>query len=553
MAQPRGFVGSSVDRIIAWLLGFPPQRCNYTTQGMRIPVSEGLSRIELAADLLQPTSKPLGTILIISPYGRRFPIALQARIHAARGYEVLMVSSRGTFGSGGEFDAFRTEVTDGKAVVEWMREQPWYTGTFATIGGSYLGYVQWALLCDPPEDMVAAVPVVSPHDFSLACWSTGALNLDIVRWAENIAHQEEPFSIWKALKSRWSPHNIDTVFDSVPFARNIRSHIGERHLWLDDILTKPDISDSYYTPMRLERALERTNIPVLIMGGWYDTFIPFTMMQYTRLQERGCNVSLTVGPWTHMKSATASKMHRQGFDFIEEHLGGQVVAKRATIVEYFVTGAKEWKNVSVFPPSTTPYTFFLQEGGSLTSEAVSTFSGTSSFIFDPRNPTPSIGGNGLLTGGSVDDSALAKREDVLVFDSAPLEDDLEICGQPVVKLAHATDRPFADIFVRVSEVDEKGRSHNVTEIFKRLDPTRDDVELDLGLNYCSHRFVRGKRIRVIIAGGCWPQYTRNHGVENRDNNGSEMHPVGHTVYHNAGQYSKVAFPVVTGFEGKGKQ
>jgi putative CocE/NonD family hydrolase len=553
MAQPRGLLESSVDRIIAWLLDFPPERCTYTTQDMRIPVSEGLSRIELAADLLKPASKPLGTILIISPYGRHFPIALQARIHAARGYQVLMVSCRGTFGSGGEFDAFRTDVEDGKAVVEWMRQQPWYTGTFATIGGSYLGYVQWALLCDPPDDLVAAIPVVGPHDFARACWGTGALNLDIVRWADNIAHQEEPFSIWKALKSRWSPRNIDTVFDSVPFARNIRSHIGEGLPWLDDILAKPDISDPYYTPMRLERALERTNIPVLIMGGWYDTFITFTMEQYIRLKDRGCDVSLTVGPWTHMKSATASKVHRQGFEFIEEHLGRQSVAKRKA-VEYFVTGAEVWRQISTFPPSTTPCTFYLQDGSRLMSEPDSTSSGSSSFKFDPRNPTPSIGGNGLLTGGIVDDSALAARDDVLVFDSTPLEDDVEICGQPIVTLAHATERPFADIFVRISEVDERGKSHNVTETFKRLDPTRDsDVALNLALNYCSHRFARGKRIRVVIAGGCWPQYVRNHGVENSDNNGSEMHPVEHTVHHKTVRSSKVTFPVVTGVETKGQQ
>jgi putative CocE/NonD family hydrolase len=163
-------------------------------------------------------------------------------------------------------------------------------------------------------------------------------------------------------------------------------------------------------------------------------------------------------------------------------------------------------------------------------------------------------GNGLLTGGRVDDSALAKRDDVLVFDSAPLEDDIEFCGQPIVKLAHATDRPFADVFVRISEVDQRGKSHNVTKTYKRLDPTRSaDVELDIALNYCSHRFVRGKRIRIIIAGGCWPQYTRNHGVENSDNNGCEIHPVEHTVYHNAGRPSMVIFPVVIGSEGEGQQ
>jgi predicted acyl esterase len=179
---PRGVFSRLPDRMLAWLIGFPPERCNYTTQSLRIPISDGLLRIELAADLLQPslngTLKPLGTILFSSPYGRGLPIAITPRAYAARGYQVLVVSSRGTFGSGGEFDPFRTEVQDGKGVVEWMRNQSWYTGTFATCGGSYLGYVQWALLCDPPKDLIAAVPAVSPHNFARSWLGTGANVLD---------------------------------------------------------------------------------------------------------------------------------------------------------------------------------------------------------------------------------------------------------------------------------------------------------------------------------------------------------------------------------------
>jgi putative CocE/NonD family hydrolase len=196
---PRGLFSRLLDRLLAWLIGLPPERCNFTTQALRIPVSDGLLRIELAADLLRPSAtditKPLGTILVRSPYGRGIAIAFTPRAYAARGYQVLVVSSRGTFGSGGEFDPFRTEVQDGKGVVEWMRKQSWYTGTFATCGASYLGYVQWALLYDPPKDLVAAVPGVSPHNFARVCWGTGAMDLDIIRWADRIAHQEAVFPL----------------------------------------------------------------------------------------------------------------------------------------------------------------------------------------------------------------------------------------------------------------------------------------------------------------------------------------------------------------------
>ncbi len=52
------------------------------------------------------------------------------------------------------------EIADGADTVEWLRHQPWFTGSFATIGLSYLGFTQWALLADPPPEMKAAVITV---------------------------------------------------------------------------------------------------------------------------------------------------------------------------------------------------------------------------------------------------------------------------------------------------------------------------------------------------------------------------------------------------------
>jgi putative CocE/NonD family hydrolase len=135
---------------------------------------------------------------------------------------------------------------------------------------------------------------------------------------------------------------------------------------------------------------------------------------------------------------------------------------------------------------------------------------------------------------------------VLVFDSAPLDQDFEFCGTPTAEITHSSDIPFADVYVRVSEVNEKGKSCNITEAFKRLDPNRGkETNVQLELNHCAHRFFKGKRIRVMVAGGNFPQYARNQGVENQNNRESEMRSVEHTVYHGVEKVSKVVFPVVS--------
>ncbi|KAF2029958.1 hypothetical protein EK21DRAFT_66595 [Setomelanomma holmii] len=468
-------------------------------------------------------------------------LGLIPRAFAARGYQVLFVSSRGTFGSGGDFDPFRDELEDGRGVVNWMREQSWYTGTFATIGGSYLSFTQWALLVDPPKDMLAAVTTVSLHDASRAPWETGALNLDIVRWAEQIGKQEESSFSWKA----WTRPKFEPVVRSLPLAQNVRKYLGQDCKFVDNIITKSDLRDPYYTPMQLDQALERANIPILIITGWHDIFLEQSIAQYMRLKERGCNVALTSGAWSHIKCAFSAKASRECFDWIEEHVGGIAEAKRKSPVDYFVTGSKGWKSVAAYPPPTTSATFYLAPDGHLGPEPASSAPASASFMFDPADPTPTIGGNALLSFGTVNDSALAKRKDVLVFETSPLVNDLEFCGRPSIELAHSTSHPFADIFVRVSEVKPNGKSTNVTEVYKRLDPKRKfDEVVKLRLNNIAHCFLRGRGIRVLIAGGNFPQYARNLGMRDETNSSSEMRTVEHTVHFGGDRVSRIMFPVV---------
>lgn len=546
LAQTRGWLQSLVDRTTSWLLGFPPETCNFKITALKIPIGDELSRIELAADLYQPilkNSKPAGTILIRTPYGRKFLGAMgAARPFAARGYQVLNVSCRGTFGSGGEFDPFRNEVEDGKAVVQWMRKQAWYTGSFATIGGSYLGFNQWALLCDPPKDMVAAVISVGPHDASRSWWGSGALNFDVIGWANLIVLQEKA---WGKFLVLMSSKKVRAVLDKMPLVQSVDDYFKGGAPWLNRIMARSDVKDPYYKPTQLYEALERADIPILLVTGWYDLFVDQTIEQYTRLKERGCTVALTAGPWAHIKVGISSISNYQTWTWIEDHLAGRPNKFKREMVQYYVTGTDQWRYADRWPPSTTTYPLNLEIGQQLLIKKLSSQTESSTFIFDPQDPTPVVGGNTLLSGGQKDDSALAARPDVLTFTTDPLPSDLEVCGNVTVELSHATNNTFADIFVRVSEVDNKGKSSNITEKFKRLDPDRKEGSVKLTLNPCAHRFLKGKRIRLYVAGGCHPHYARNLGAPNHDNTGSEMRSVTHTVFYGDGVDSKIILPVVT--------
>ena len=213
----RGILGWVFDRLAAWVFGLPGETSSYTVETVQIPIGNG---IHLLADLHRPIGvKPSGTVLSIGPYGRSSIMAIgTVRLFASRGYQGLLVSVRGTFGSGGTFDAGETNAVDAKAILSWMREQPWYTGSFAMVGASYLGLTQWAMLEDQPDDMAAAIITVGPHDLSRYIWGTGAMNVDLLAWANLVAIQEQSGLLLAEWKMKSARENLKQVALAVPLA-----------------------------------------------------------------------------------------------------------------------------------------------------------------------------------------------------------------------------------------------------------------------------------------------------------------------------------------------
>ena len=160
-----------------------------------VPVADG---VVLLADRYAPLEQvrpPL--VMVRSPYGRRGLFGtLFGRLFAERGFQVLMQSCRGTFGSGGVFDPLSgSERDDGLATIRWMRRQPWYPGAFGTAGPSYLGMVQWAIARDAgPEHKAMAVQACA-SDFSAAFYPGGSFSLETaLRGVYQFSRQERRFA-----------------------------------------------------------------------------------------------------------------------------------------------------------------------------------------------------------------------------------------------------------------------------------------------------------------------------------------------------------------------
>ena len=530
-----------LDRMAARRNGLRDPR-PYARRSIRIPLRDG---VELGADVFTPSGTSKGDVVLHGPYGRSAFFATSAAgIFAAQGYTVLLASTRGTADSGGVLDPMRHDAADGHDIVAWLREQPWYGGRFATVGASYLGYTQWAILADPEPDHVAAVVTCGPHDFAAQGWGSGTARLDLLAWTDQMVLQARHGLVRNLMALASAPRRLRPVLDAVPFADAAVALLGEGAPWLEVRLRHPDLSDPYWSPMRQGDALERATIPVLIQAGWQDIFLDQSLEQFARLHHRAQQVALTVGPWAHLDLVRGAPrvITPEMVAWLDEHLAGHASTARPSPVRVYVTGSDVVRNLATWPPDATWRVLHLHPAGRLSDALPRADAPTMSFRYDPANPTPTVGGPMITDGGYVDDTALAKRSDVLVWTGPPLGHDLTVVGVPRVELDHTTERPDADVFVRLSDVDHGGCSRNVTERYARV---RHDAHapLVLDLRGTAHTFRAGHRVRVMVAGGSFPQYPRNPGTGENPLTARVLHTNRHTV-RVAGGVSRVRLPVV---------
>jgi putative CocE/NonD family hydrolase len=525
-------------RALARTLRLPAPTTSYTVSSVNIPMRDG---VELIADVYEPVGETVGTLLARGPYGRGFPFSLVfADLHAARGYRVVLQSVRGTFGSAGDFAPMVHEAADGADTVEWMRRQPWFTGRFATIGISYLGFTQYALLQHPPPELVTAVITAGPHDLSASAWGTGSFTVnDFLFWSNLVAHQEDSGRIRAGVRQLRAQKSVLRAAAEAPLGASGRALLGEGAPWWESWLTPPADDNPFWGPLKVDSALDQVQVPVLLLSGWQDLFLGQTLHQFRHLRERGVDVALTMGPWTHTQLLLGglATIARETQEWLDTHLAGRPATTRSGRVRFFVSG-EGWRELPDWPPATTEREVYLQPGGNLADTAPTAVS-SASFRYDPSDPTPTIGGRLLSPdGGYRDDTELAARRDVLSFTSDVLTNDLHVHGNPVAELAHSSDNPYVDVFVRISEVDAKGRSRNVSDGYRRLADATDHVSLEL--DAISHRFRAGTRIRVLIAGGCHPRFDRNLGTGEATSTGSQLKPSTHEVHFGT---SRIVLPV----------
>jgi uncharacterized protein len=551
--------GRAVDRAI----GLPPSAPSpVIRRNVAVPMPDGVT---LLGDHYRPPGpdRPLPVVLIRSPYGRAgWAGIVSAAPLARRGLQVFIQSTRGTFGSGGQFRPFLSEREDGLATVAWLREQPWCDGQVAMTGGSYLGHTQWAVApyADPPLRSVSLN--ITTAKMTAAFYNHGVPSLqNALTWTRLIGNQErgglhalpgprQLARLKRALrKVPLQAADIDVAGAPVAFWRDFVEHAGPR--------------DGFWAAADHDRADLTRLPPVSMVTGWWDLFVPRQLRDYAAIRAAGGTAQIIVGPWLHGEPAELKATLQQDIAWLEHHLNGGSRPPGAP-VRVFLQQASRWLDFEEWPPPAavnTPY--YLRLSGALSLDAEPGDGPPGTFVYDPAEPTPSKGGPLLQPPGKqVDNAAIESRPDVLTFTTDRLAADLDLVGPVTARIFVRTGRQYADVFVRVCDVDGHGVSRNVVDGIRRLSPQTvpaADVEIgddgvlavDVELYPTGYRVLAGHRIRVQVSGGSFPRYARNFGTGEPFGAATRALRCRFEIYHDSRHPAHVLLPVLPGLAAAG--
>ncbi len=335
--------------------------------------------------------RPQPTVLVRSPYGRRqFVGFFVGRLLAERGLQVLIQSTRGTFGSEGDFSPF-DERADGLATIRWLREQAWHSERIGMIGPSYLGIVQWAVAPDAGEDLRALAIQVSASQFHGQTYAGGSMTMQTsASWLVLVAAQERRFA---PLLMATGLRRLPAMLARSPLSDLDHWVTGAEVAWFREGLGNPRREDAYWVARDYAAGVETVDAPVQLIGGWWDIFLPWMLEDFSALKAAGRAPQLIIGPWTHTAPGVTAAGLRDGLAWLRAGLlDDHRLVQRASIRVY-VSGERageRWRELEAWPPpGTSERRLWLGEGGTLENEPPATASEAGDrYRYDPADPTP---------------------------------------------------------------------------------------------------------------------------------------------------------------------
>ena len=536
----------------------------------------------LRADVHRPDrGGPYPVLVMRTPYGKggRFERYVKA------GYIVVCQDARGRYDSEGKWESFLRfethDAEDGYDTVEWAAKLPESNGKVGTFGGSYNAFLQWRLAPLRPPSLVAMSAQSIPARYTdLEGPGTIRPGRRLHWWVTNMAPDmrrranrpgthtpAEDRKLWTAGQSkRW--------LNFLPWLGLPREAFEDEteavHYWL---------KNPHTDPWRLHEGCKEISVPNLDVVGWHDHCNGDMLLWRTMAKEAKTEVArngsrIIIGPWSHAGRGRRSygkidfgpdaaldlvALQIRWFDYWLK--GKPSGVEEDPPVKIFVMGDDQWRNEQCWPlRRAKDKILFLTSGGHANTPGgdgklvgqTPEESGTDEYVYDPKEPVPSLHGAALFT-IPTDQRPLANRQDILVYRTGPLTERVEVTGNSVVELFAATSAPDTDWFVRLVDVAPDGLARDVSMGMVRaryreeLDKPKllkqgEIVRYAIRMNPTSNAFMPGHRIRLDITSSDFPNYDRNHNTAADQNNDATLALAHQGIYHGGKHATLIILP-----------
>ncbi|WP_437193782.1 CocE/NonD family hydrolase [Planctomicrobium sp. SH527] len=578
--------------------------------------------VRLATDIYRPAvdGKPvaeaLPVILTRLPYNKDGSKSI-GNYYAKNGYVFVAQDTRGRYKSEGNWHMLVDDGPDGVDCAAWIGKQPWSNAKIGMIGTSYVGGTQHMMAIAQAPELATVIPVDAMSNLGRhGLRNAGAFEMRFWNWIFINAS--------RGSKAGQDPVTADALKEMsdqrFAYLANQPTRRGltplrlspEHENWLLPAMETGTNSELWALNNIMDAPERYKDIPVYLVSGWYDSWAASNTGNFMALSKtiKG-PVYMIMGPWIHgQQQASAHGQVNFGKDagiadqwawrkeWYDHWLKGidNSVGKAApfrTPVRIFVMGTGDgtkddkgrlnhggyWREENEWPLTRTQYTnFYLQEEGKLSTAEPASKDAVTRFEFDPSNPVPTIGGN-ISSGDNIllqgawnqkggphvwnfkDPIPLSARNDVLVFQTEPLTEDVEVTGEIEVKLYASTSAVDTDFTAKLIDVYPTstewpgGFDLNIGDGIIRgrfRETLQKEILLESGKIYeytiklypTSNVFKKGHRIRVDISSSNFPRFDVNPNTGEPLNRHRLTHKAQQSVFHNSQHPSRIVLPVI---------
>lgn len=574
--------------------------------------------VKLATDVYLPAinSEKLPVILTRLPYNKDGAKSF-GEYFAANGYAFVAQDTRGRYASEGVWHFMTDDGRDGADCAKWLAQQPWSNGKIGMVGTSYVGGTQHAMALEKVPELMTVIPVdavSNPGRQSMR--NAGAFEMRFWNWimlnagrGSRAGRDPGTATVLKEM--------ADSRFDYLPLLP-LRPGVTPLKLapeyeeWLVAAM-RHGADDAFWAQNNILADPSRyKDMPVYLVGGWYDSWAGNTTANFAALTKTlKSDVYLIMGPWIHgaqtksahgqvefgPDAAIADQLawRREWFDHWMKGMDNSIgkAAPFATKVRIFVMGGGDghkdaeghlfhggqWRDEKEWPLARTRYTpFYLKTGGGLGREKPDANDSATSYQSDPNNPVPTLGGNissgdGIMQQGAWDQRGgeafwnwkqplpLSARNDVVVFQTEPLTDDVEVSGEIEVKLwasSSAVDTDFTakliDVYpasadwpggfdLNIGDGIVRARFRESLKEEKLMEPGR-VYPFTIRLYPTSNVFKKGHRIRVDISSSNFPRFDVNPNTGEPLQQHRQTVIATNTIHHEGEHPSHIVLPVI---------